>query len=86
MKQHNAVLDQQQKVALEKTKIEMILKKAKKEYDALVPAWANDEKTEVKYWLNPKDQENVNYGWYSLQDLKLWAKNKGRIPKASTTH
>ena len=70
-----------QKVAFKKTKIEKILKKAGKDYYALVPRWDNEEKTEVKYWLNPRDQENVNYGWFSLEDLKLWAKNKGPIPK-----
>ena len=67
-------------VAFKKTKIENLLKRKKKEYYALSPKWANEEKTEVLYWLNPKDQQNVNYGWFTLADLRLWAKNKGPIP------
>lgn len=67
--------------AFTKTKIDRTLKKAGKKYFALTPQWANEEKTKVKYWLNPYDQENNNWGWFTLEDLKLWAKGKGPIPK-----
>lgn len=42
------------------------------DYMALTPRWANKEKTEVKYWLNPSVQSLVNYGWYTVDDLKDW--------------
>lgn len=30
-------------------------------------------------WLNPYEQGRHNCGWFSIRDLELWAKNKGRI-------
>lgn len=65
--------------AFEKTKIKDILKKAGKSWYALSPAWANEKKTKVKYFLNPCEQRKYNYGWFTLHDLKLWAKDKGPI-------
>lgn len=70
-----------QEKAFKKTNIKTILKVAGKKYFALSPKWKDDSKNEVIYWLNPEDQQNVNYGWFTLKELKLWAINKGPIPK-----
>jgi hypothetical protein len=53
---------------------------------ALRPSWVSDKKEantiyDVHYWLNPSDQNNDNYGWYTVEDLMLWAVNNGPIPK-----
>ena len=75
-RKHNELLK-----AVKKTGIEETLKKAGKRYFALSPKWKDYEKKEIMYWLNPMEQDIHNYGWYTLEDLKLWAKNKGPIPK-----
>lgn len=61
------------------TGIEELLKKANKGYFALTPKWKDDEKKELIFWLNPSDQKKNNCGWYTLEDLKLWAQGKGPI-------
>lgn len=33
------------------------------------------------YWLNPTEQQANESGWYSVEDLMLWAENKGPIIK-----
>lgn len=73
-KKHNELLK-----TVKKTGIEEILKKAKKRYFALSPRWEDYKKKEIKYWLNPMEQNIHEHGWYTLDDLKLWAKNKGPI-------
>jgi hypothetical protein len=50
-----------------------------KGYYALSPRWANDEKTEVKFWLNPADQQNNKSGWYTPEELLLWVKDEGPV-------
>ena len=40
-----------------------------------------ENKKEVIFWLNPMDQHNNNWGWFTVEDLKKWAKGKGKIPK-----
>lgn len=69
------------RAAAEKTGIKKLLKKAGKCYFALSPRWANDEETELQFWLNPCEQHLDNYGWFDIQALKQWAENKGPIPK-----
>lgn len=67
--------------AVDKTKIKKILEKAKCRYYALSPKWKDDNKKEIIFWLNPMDQNKNNYGWFTVKDLKDWAKGKGKIPK-----
>lgn len=64
---------------VKKTKIEEKLKKANKKYFSLSPKW-NEDGT-IIYWLNPYDQRKYNMGWYTLDDLLLWIKDKGPIVK-----
>lgn len=60
------------------TGIEETLRKAGKRYFALSPRRQKDGS--LRYWLNPMEQDKNNYGWFTLEDLKLWAENKGPIP------
>ena len=66
--------------AAEKTGIKKILEKAKCRYYALSPRWKDDDKKEVIFWLNPMEQDKNNFGWFTVEDLKDWAKGKGKIP------
>jgi hypothetical protein len=50
---------------------------------ALSPRWKDDSKAEVVFWLNPSDQENNNYGYFSVADLEAWMAGAGPIPKGS---
>ena len=63
----------------EKTGIAEILKKAGKHYFALSPVWANEEKTEVKFWLNPMEQRMYNSGYFTVDELLEWIEEKGPI-------
>jgi hypothetical protein len=67
---------------VEDTKIKDILAKASKTYYALSPRF--DANGCLSFWLNPCDQKNNNFGWYSVEDLKEWALGKGKIPKQVT--
>jgi hypothetical protein len=69
--------------AAEKTGIYKILEKAGKGkykgWMALSPSWKDDNKKEVIFWLNPEQQNIHQYGWYTVDDLKDWAKDRGKI-------
>ena len=69
------------RVRLEESGIEKELKKAKKEYHALTPEWKNPATREMWFWLNPRDQNQYNYGRFTLEELQEWAKDKGPIMK-----
>ena len=58
--------------------IEDLLKKAGRRYFALSPR--RQEDGSIKFWLNPMEQDKNNFGWYTLEDLKLWALDEGPIP------
>lgn len=56
-----------------------------KPYYALSPSWKgtagrNDTKHKVIFWLNPQDQQNNNYGWFTVEELEQWIEGKGPIP------
>ncbi|MFA5559549.1 MAG: hypothetical protein WDA59_08910 [Methanofastidiosum sp.] len=67
--------------AAKKTGIHKILEKANKKYHALSPRWEDDDKKEVIFWLNPREQHLYNACWCEVEDLKEWTKNKGKIMK-----
>lgn len=56
------------------------LDKAEKKYFALSPKWDSDAPGKVIFWLNPYDQKNNNFGWYTVEDLEDWIQGKGKIP------
>lgn len=59
------------------TGIEELLKAAGKRYFALSPRRKDGK---LIFWLNPCEQQQNNYGWFTLADLRDWAKGKGKIP------
>ncbi|MDB4330390.1 hypothetical protein N9948_01570 [bacterium] len=78
--------------AFEATGIEEFLKENKKSWYALKPSWKETiaETTDgrkiktdhpVIIWLNPREQKESNSGWYTVEDLKLWPKGVGPVPK-----
>lgn len=55
-------------------------------YFALSPRWANKEdrrktKHPVVFWLNPRHQDENNYGSFTVEQLEQWLQGKGPIPK-----
>lgn len=56
-------------------------KVSRSKYYALTPKWEDKDKTKVIFWLNPSDQINNNYGWFSAEHLLQWLEGKGPIPK-----
>lgn len=68
------------------TGIEAELTKAGKNWFALSPGWKHDEdKTafSVAYWLNPMEQDRYNAGWFTVEQLREWAVDKGPVMKSS---
>lgn len=65
--------------AAQATGIEEILKAAGRGYFALGPGWFDDQKDEVIFFLNPRDQRNYDHGWFTVQELKDWAAGKGTV-------
>lgn len=84
-------LDQERLAAASaKTGIIERLKKAGKGYFACSPKWFDGFKPmgEVKktahpviYWLNPMEQDENNFGWFTVEDLDQWIQGTGPIPK-----
>lgn len=72
------------KEASDATGIIEFLKKAKKEYFACSPRWktenSNPTAYPVVYWLNPRQQEENNFGWFTVEELMQWADGKGPVP------
>ena len=61
-----------------KSGIRELLKSKGKGYFALSPKrW---EDGSIKFWLNPYDQHKVNYGYFTLEEVRQWADDKGPIP------
>lgn len=71
------------KRAAKETGIEEILKKANKKYYALSPRWEAGPERKVVFWLNPMEQKIHNFGWFSVEDLRLWAEDKGPVIKGN---
>lgn len=58
----------------------------KNTYYALRPDWKlKDKKSKhkVMFWLNPRDQRNNNYGWFTVEELDDWMYGRGPIPKVN---
>jgi hypothetical protein len=53
------------------------LRKAGKRWIGLSARWADDKKT-MRFWLNPYSGD-AQYGWYTLEELKQWAKGTGPV-------
>ena len=71
--------------AAEATDIKEKLRAAGKRYFALSPRWKSaDEAAEsehpVVFWLNPMEQQENNFGWFTVEQLLEWIDGKGPIP------
>ena len=53
------------------------LKEANKRFFALSPK--KDDNGNLIFWLNPYEQSKYYFGWVTLQDLKDWIQEKGKI-------
>lgn len=78
--------------AAKETGIEGLLKKVGKQWFALSPKWTTaihtadgrnieDTKYPVMFWLNPMEQQKYNAGWFTVENLELWAEDKGPVIK-----
>lgn len=59
------------------------------DYLALSPRWAGKDensKYNVIYWLNPMNQQDNEYGWYTVEELELWALGKGPVIEKSKNY
>lgn len=61
----------------EATGIEKKLKDAGKRWYALSPRF--DKNGELKAFLNPQEQSKYTHGWFSIEELSLWAEDKGPV-------
>lgn len=34
---------------------------------------------EIRFWLNPSDQENYRTGWFSIDELIAWSQERGPV-------
>lgn len=75
---HKALMDD-----VKATRIEDTLKAAGKGYYALQPRYfkQDGEKEELKFFLNPREQHKYESGWFTVQELEMWAKNTGPVLK-----
>lgn len=77
--------------AARKTKIESFLEKHGKKYHALAPSWFSPDfhpdgrilktKHPVIFFLNPYEQSKYKCGWFTVEELKDWGRDKGIIIK-----
>ena len=59
--------------------IEELLEKAGKK-GSISPDWYNRQKEEgLVFFVDPSDRRSARYGWFLLEDVKLWAQDKGPI-------
>lgn len=65
---------------LESTGIHDFLLKAGRRWYSLSSV-SRAQNGERRVWLNPMEQGNYNAGWYTIDQLKLWAENKGPVMK-----
>lgn len=66
---------------VKKSGIRELLAKAGKRYFALSRAHYKNGK--LMFWLNPMEQQVNNFGYFTIEDLRAWAKGSGPIPKTS---
>lgn len=56
-------------------------------YFALSPAWITEGRESahpVMFWLNPSDQTNHAYGWFTVEELDEWIAGRGPVIENST--
>lgn len=53
---------------------------------ALSPRWVREDikkrtKYKIMFWLNPRQQDRNNSGWFTVEELDQWIEGEGPIPK-----
>jgi len=71
--------------ASEATGIIKRLDSAGRKYFACSPKWISLEMSKksvhpVIYWLNPQEQRQNNFGWFTVEELDQWIASEGPIP------
>jgi hypothetical protein len=66
---------------VERTGIRQLLKNNGKRYFALSRPHHRESDGKLVLWLNPMEQGDNNFGWFTIDDLREWADGKGKIPK-----
>ena len=61
------------------TGIEEVLKAAGKKWYALSPGWRDKRKQHVDFFLNPCEQERYDFGWFTVEELRQWARDEGPV-------
>ena len=56
-------------------------KKAGKNWYSLGSCYSENAEGTQTTWLNPQEQHLYRAGWFTVQDLRDWAQNKGKIIK-----
>jgi hypothetical protein len=64
-----------------KSGIRDLLKAKGKRYSALSRPHHREKDGKLTFWLNPMEQQDNNYGYFTIDDLKEWAEGKGKIPR-----
>jgi hypothetical protein len=69
--------------AVVKTGIREELKAAGKGYYALSPRFWKDEQgnEELKFFLNPHNQQKYDHGWFTVEELRQWTNEQGPVIK-----
>lgn len=63
--------------AAEASGIYQLMKETGTRWIALSPDWYDREKQDsLIFFLNPNDQQNCTYGWFTLDELTQWAKHR----------
>lgn len=68
---------------VEATGIRQLLKEKGKRYFALSRPTYRKSDGKLILWLNPMEQGQNNYGWFTIDELREWADGKGKIPIAT---
>jgi len=67
----------------QKTGIEKKLEKAGKRWFALKPSRglleSKSSKHDIMFFLNPMEQKKNNFGWFTVEELEEWAKDRGPV-------
>ena len=66
-------------LAARATGIEEVLKAAGKKWHALSPGWRDKRKQHVDFFLNPCEQQRYDFGWFTVEELRQWARDEGPV-------
>lgn len=65
--------------AAEDSGVAALLKAAGKGWYALSPAWRAGEGSELLFYLNPAQQHRYSSGWFTVEELRQWARDEGPV-------